>query len=116
MARRPGVSRFVGTSHIVLTGLNYWHLFSCYPNSSTMHEIITVTKRGQANSYYEVATNSPKDGSRGSLGAFTRELEALQFASRHCAQSRGAAAGPALELTEEQQQMLAQAPPEKMKS
>ena len=78
-----------------------------------MHETVTVTRLGKGSSYYEVATTARKDGTSGSLGAFTKELEALQFASRHCEQQRGAADKAILELTDEQRELLAQGAPAK---
>jgi hypothetical protein len=71
-----------------------------------MHEIITVTKFGKGNPYYEVATTQRQDGTSGSLGAFTKELEALQYANRHSQQHRGAPHHAVLNLTDEQRHLL----------
>ncbi len=71
-----------------------------------MHEIITVTKFGKGNPYYEVASTQRQDGTSGSLGAFTKELEALQYANRHSQQHRGAPHHAVLNLTDEQRYLL----------
>lgn len=76
-----------------------------------MNEIITVTKFGKHNPYYEVASSARADGTSGSLGAFTRELEALQYANRHCQQHRSAPHNAILDLTDEQRQVLEQSAP-----
>jgi hypothetical protein len=78
-----------------------------------MHEIVTVTKRGKGKPYYEAASTQRKDGTSGSLAAFTRELEALQYACRHYEQHRGAPNHAVLELTDEQCDVLDQGTPGK---
>jgi uncharacterized iron-regulated membrane protein len=71
-----------------------------------MHEIVTVTKIGKGNGYYEVASTQRNNSDSGSLGAFSKELEALQYASRHVQQHRAAPHNAVLSLTEEQQYLL----------
>ena len=71
-----------------------------------MHEIITVTKLGKSSTYYEVASTQRQDGTKGSLGAFTGELEALQFANRHTQQHRGTPYNAELNLSDEQRHLL----------
>jgi hypothetical protein len=75
-----------------------------------MHEIVTVTKRGKGSPYYEAASTQRKDGTSGSLAAFTRELEALQYASRHHEQHCGSPNHAVLDLTDEQRHVLEQGP------
>src|SRR5687767_11800301 len=74
-----------------------------------MQEIITVTKIGRGSPYYEVASTVRQNGTHGSIGAFTQELEALQFARRHHQQHQGSPYNAVLQLTEDQCQVLAQA-------
>ena len=71
-----------------------------------MHEIITVTKLGKGSPYYEVESTQRQDGTKGSLGAFSGELEALQFASRHTQQHRSAPYNAELNLSDEQHHLL----------
>lgn len=71
-----------------------------------MQEIITVTKIGKGNGYYEVSSTQRNNGTSGSLGAFSKELEALQYANRHVQQHRAAPNNAVLSLTEEQQYLL----------
>ena len=71
-----------------------------------MNEIVTVAKIGSSNSFYQVMSTRRNDGTKGALGAFTKELEALEYASRHHEQHRGSPNHAVLELTDEQRHVL----------
>ena len=71
-----------------------------------MNEIVTVAKIGSGNPFYQVMSSQRKDGTKGALGAFTKELEALQYARRHHEQHRGAPYYAVLTLTREQHHVL----------
>jgi hypothetical protein len=73
-----------------------------------MQEIVTVTKFGKGSPYYEVASTHRSDGTSGSLGAFSRELEALQYAQCHFEKHRGTDFNPVLQLTDAQREVLEQ--------